>query len=255
MPITKDSLLDFFKEPTIQKFKEFLQQHIGENNSIDFKEKWISFDSIAKIVLGIANSGGGCVVLGVQEVSGAFISKGLENGDKVDPADFIKKISKFIPDKIIPGINLHDFNYDDDVYGKLQGKCFQVIMIEVQEKDLPVICKSDSKSTNKGDIYTRRGTSTEKVNYDELQEIISKRVDTQYSKTLEIKLEEELNQLKALYDAIPLTVNRNSYTAWGNNYAMVLLNQQSNTVFPKETYEQFLVRMINKKCNKINNII
>ena len=66
--LTKDSLIDFFKEPTLENFSEFFEKNIGETNNVDFKGKWIDIDKIAQIALGIANCGGGCIIIGVEVV-------------------------------------------------------------------------------------------------------------------------------------------------------------------------------------------
>ena len=50
--MTKDSLLAFFKEPTLEKFSEFVTQNLGEGTRVEFKERWISDVKLAKILMG-----------------------------------------------------------------------------------------------------------------------------------------------------------------------------------------------------------
>lgn len=37
--MTKDSLISFLKEPTLETFSDFLKENLGETNNIDFKSE------------------------------------------------------------------------------------------------------------------------------------------------------------------------------------------------------------------------
>ncbi|WP_378954883.1 helix-turn-helix domain-containing protein [Pelosinus sp. sgz500959] len=256
MEITKDSLLNFFKEPTIEEFAHFLQQNVGESNNVDFKENWIDFDKMAKIILGIANSGGGAIVIGVSEQDNNIVAAGIPNDNIIDAADLIKKISKYFPEKILSCINLLNFFYDNEVYGTLRGKKFQVIIIRVKPSDLPVICESDSKSLQKADIYIRRGTSTEKINYDELQELIAVKIEAEKDRISNLELKDELVQLRTLYDAVPVTVKKMGISGiTQSSMFLSVMGLQQNAIYPKEGYEDFLVSSIEKKKEKIKRML
>ncbi|MCE5284522.1 MAG: ATP-binding protein [Pelosinus sp.] len=256
MEITKDSLLDFFREPTIEKFAHFLEQNVGETDNVDFKESWIDFDKMAKIIFGIANSGGGAIVIGVSEKDNNIVSKGIPNDNILDAADFIKKISKYFPKKILSCISLLNFIYDNEVYGALKGKKFQVIIIKVKPSDLPVICEADSKFLQKADVYIRRGTSTEKINYDELQALIAARIEAEKDRISNLELKDELVQLRTLYDAVPGTVKKMGISAFLQSpMYLSVVGLQENTVYPEESYEKFLVSSIEKKKEKIKRML
>mgnify|MGYP003170441182 FL=1 len=63
----RDIVYKLLQEPTLDNFREFLQNQTGEHNAIDFKREWICKDKLAKLMLALANYGGGVVVFGVQE--------------------------------------------------------------------------------------------------------------------------------------------------------------------------------------------
>ena len=103
----KDSLMNFFKEPTIEKFDEFLTKNMGEANEIEFKGEWIELEKMCKIILAIGNSGGGCIVIGVTQSNGSLISDGIKNGTK-DAVEFSNVIENYIPQRILNKIELKD---------------------------------------------------------------------------------------------------------------------------------------------------
>lgn len=254
---TDDSLSKFFNEPTHENFSLFLQNNTGESNHIDFKSGWIDYPKLAKTILGIANSGGGCIVFGVNESDGTPKPDGIEK--TTDHADFTKKISKFIPNSLLNKIELKNFFYENEIYAQpIKDKKFQVIFINVKDEDLPVICESDSNETNKGEIYIRRGTSNQLINYDELQEIIRIKVQAISNNIDSKNLKEELEQLKVLHDAVPISVNRFSFSAFKNysvKSALALIGKEPNKVLPTKTFEEFLVEMIEKKQDKIEKLL
>ena len=44
----KDIVYGLLQEPTLDKFREFIKNHTGEHNSIDFKKQWIEGNQLAK---------------------------------------------------------------------------------------------------------------------------------------------------------------------------------------------------------------
>ncbi|WP_349818042.1 MULTISPECIES: AlbA family DNA-binding domain-containing protein [Clostridium] len=252
----KDSLKNFFKEPTIEEFDEFLKKNMGEANGIEFKGEWIDLERMCKIILAIGNSGGGCIVIGVTQENGFLISKGIQ-GETKDAVDFINVIKNYIPQRILNKIELKDFFYDNSVYGELMGKKFQVIFVNVSNSDLPIICNKDSgRFLKEGEIYVRRGTGTEKANYEELQEIINKSANAKCSEINNVTLKEQLEQLQQLYDCIPLSINKHSFSSFKQSQAMLsLLGKEENKALPDKSYEQFLVDLIKEKQEKIKKIV
>ncbi len=49
------------------KLKQIIKSGFGESNELDFKEQMISEEKIAKIILSMANSGGGTIIFGVDD--------------------------------------------------------------------------------------------------------------------------------------------------------------------------------------------
>lgn len=76
--MTKDSLLDFLNEPTLETFSFFLEQNLGETNNIDFKSEWIEIEKVAQILMGMGNCGGGCILIGIAEKDGNLEPKGIQ---------------------------------------------------------------------------------------------------------------------------------------------------------------------------------
>lgn len=67
-PQIKDHFYDqFLKEPTKDNFRDFMKKSCGELNEMDFKETWIDKGPLAKIMLAMANNGGGIIIFGVKE--------------------------------------------------------------------------------------------------------------------------------------------------------------------------------------------
>ena len=253
--MTKDSLLMFLREPTMDNFSIFLMENIGETNNIDFKAEWIEIEKIAQILLGMANSGGGCIIVGVAEDKGKMEANGITE-NIYDSADFIKKVAKYFPDSLVGNIHFTNFFYNHDVYGDLKDKKFQMVYIQLDDEMLPVICEHESKFFKKGDIFIRRGTSTEKINYEELNILVSQKVEAINSKVTNEGLQEELQQLKILYDSIPSTINRFSFSAIKQSpIVLQMLGKEENKVYPEESFEQYLVNMIQKKKNKIEKYL
>lgn len=253
--MTKDSLISFLKEPTLETFSDFLKENLGETNNIDFKSEWIEFEKLAQILIGMGNSGGGCIIIGVAEEDEKLVSKGIQE-KTYDPSEIFKKINKYFPDSIVENIQIFNFFYDNDVYGKLKNKKFQMVTIYVEDDKIPIVCECESKLFKRGDIFIRRGTNTEKVNYEELQTLLNRRIEAAKAQLTDEELNVELKQLKILYDAIPSVINKYSYSGLMQSpFALQILGKQENKVYPDESYEQFLVNMIKKKQEKIKTYL
>ncbi len=246
----KEVFAEFFSEPTREGLKEIIDLGYSESNNIEFKSEWIDKAELAKIILSIANSGGGCIIFGLEEKDKVLISNGIEKVK--DEAEFTGEIEKFLPRALIKKIELINFRYDEVMYPKVGDKIFQVIFIGSDKKYVPYICESDGNKIYKGDIYIRRGTSSKKINYEELQELLNERVETEYSSSDEILLENELEELKILYSEIP---EYKSIFAEGITIGLFEGAKQKNKNYPKEEYEEFISRMIEKKKKQIEELI
>ena len=95
----KEMVYDVLQNPTRENFIDILDNGLGEQDNLDFKVQWIEAQKLAEILLGIANSGGGAIILGVKEnEDGTLESIGLS---KIEDKEKINsKMAKFLPEKI-----------------------------------------------------------------------------------------------------------------------------------------------------------
>lgn len=129
-------------------------------------------------------------------------------------------------------------------------------MINVEDDKIPIVCERESNLFKKGDIFIRRGTNTEKVNYEELQMLLNRRIEAIKAQLTDEGLNEQLKQLKILYDAIPTVINKYSYSALKQSpFALQMFHKEKNKVYPEKSYEEFLVDMIQMKQEKIQKYL
>jgi predicted HTH transcriptional regulator len=247
----------FFNRPTTDSLKQLISSGFGETDRLDFKEDWPSDGNLARHVLALANSGGGVVVVGVrQEEDGSFASVGMKK--LRDKAKVSQGLSKFFSPAI--DYELLDFPFTDSTYKDLNGKAFQVLLVESDAKRIPYQARIDGDGVSASAIYVRRGTESIAANHDELERLINARIESGYSSTSVLELQEHLEQLKTLYSAI--SANRMTSTAF-SKLALALSMSTTGTMFesvpnplyPSETYEQFISGLIPRKKRKIEQLL
>lgn len=255
----KDILYEFFQEPSRENFTHMINWNTGEQDNIDFKEKWIFDTKLCEIMLGMANCGGGVIIFGVKEKKdGTVEAVGLENLE--DKADIESKNKKYLPESF--KFKVYDFDYSGEEYSKLKDKKFQVVVVESNDEDLPYIWNKDSNGTEVGCVFVRRGTKTHKANSVELKRIIEKRIRASYTDGSSLELEEHLKQLKVLYGFISRS---KSYFELGEQLGVNLaklfstvipdVKHEPNEYYPDEEYEEFIRRMIDRKKLKIEKVL
>jgi predicted HTH transcriptional regulator len=229
---------------------------------LDFKEKWLPFPQMARHILGISNAGGGCIIVGVAEMDDKTLeANGIEA--LLDKAKVVDGIKKFLPNVLLEEVELGDFAYDASEYPKLVSKKFQVIFISSDSKRLPYISMAESDGIRNNAIYTRRGTTTVEVNYEELQGIINQRLETGYSSQSEIDLQAHMEHLKMLYGQVSkyhVRVSGGFYEklqAFSENIdgMMGTREQIANPMYPEEDFEKFIIKMIEKKKRRIEALL
>ena len=136
-----------------------------ETATVDYKEKFPenigSWMELAKDVYGMANYGGGYIVVGVED--GTFKPKGLETSFHIDAQALTSKLNKWINESV-------DISYYEHIRNiNRQNKKFPIIQIHgtVSKSLIP---KCDGVYTteygqkkigfSKGIVYTRENTST-----------------------------------------------------------------------------------------------
>lgn len=102
----RENFARFFESPSREGLRNLLQGHIGELNSYDFKKEWLTFSKLARHILGLANSGGGCLVFGIKEKKDkTFDPVGLAK--LLDKADIHKGIQNFLPSSVKYEVLIH----------------------------------------------------------------------------------------------------------------------------------------------------
>lgn len=266
----KDKFFDLIvKNPSRDGFKTFLKESCGELDNIDFKEKWITKGKLAKIMLAMANTGGWVIVLGIQEnKDDNYLAVGID--ELKDAADVEKGIKKLVPRNL--SYSVLNFIYDDEIYGEYAGKKFQAIIIADAPEQLPFFSIGASDDIEKDCVYVRRGTSSEKASARDFETMIQRKLENVFKESNDLSLKEHLEQLQFLYDSIPQ--KKRILVKKGNRFVGAMEGLQAlsermteifgepdqyeevpNENYPSEDYEQFLVRMIDKKKLKIEKIL
>ena len=268
-PQIKDHFYDqFLKEPTKDNFRDFMKKSCGELNEMDFKETWIDKGPLAKIMLAMANNGGGIIVFGVKEnEDNTFDILGLDS--LKDTADISNSISRLVSSSL--DYEVFNFVFDSDVYGKFENKKFQIMVIHDTPERLPFVSLGQSEKIEKDVIYVRRGTKSEKATSEEINRIIERKIATIYSENTDMSLDQHLEQLKKLYSELPQKIQVLVRKGTQPNFAAALkvfgerigalygtpdeYEEKDNPNYPDEGYEAFILRMINAKKWKIEKVL
>jgi predicted HTH transcriptional regulator len=263
-----ESFAKFCEKPTRVRFRELVQFNTGEYDDLDFKKEWPESSKLAKHILAFANSGSGIIVIGIEETEEKkLISCGIKSIK--DKAIINSQLSKYIPTGI--EYNILDFTYSSSEYGELNGKSFQVMIVEYNPEMIPFVSLKEGKNIKENAIYIRQCTSSVLANYEQLQKLLNNRIATNYNTSSQIELDEHLTQLKLLYNKI----KKYNYVYVKNNknndkkgfaeleqlakkaLESVYGEEKSvpNSNYPNEDYEEFISRMIEKKKVRIESLL
>lgn len=241
-----EEFAQFFEHPTRDSFRDLIKKNFGENRQIDFKEEWPDLPKIARHILALGNSGGGALIIGVAEKDDGSIEATGILAIK-DKTDIIQGVRKFLPHQL--EYEILDFSFHSSDYQAIQGKNFQVVLIEDLPQYLPFVCQADTDKLRRAAIYVRRSTNSEEASYEELQDIINRRIETAYSSSKELNLDEEMAELKALYSQLrPSRDRRITMAGFG-------LLFEANPNYPKEDFDAFTNRMIGLKKQRIERLL
>ncbi len=199
----KEIFARFFEEPTRDKLRTILQNNQGEFDNCDFKAEWIESAKLARHILAMANSGGGCIIFGVAEnIDKTYDSKGINN--LKDKKAILEQIENYIPSDLMDSVDTVDFSYEASEYPRLIGKKFQVVFVGDNPEHIPFISMKEGAGIQKNIIYVRHnsGPESEPASYEELQKIFDRRLETGFSSGKEIDFRIHLEQLKILYDNV-----------------------------------------------------
>lgn len=238
----------FFEMPSRESFRALLKENVGELRCLDFKEQWLDHSGLSKHILGIANSGGGCLVIGVEEIDdGTLLPKGLSS--LTDKADIVNGIKNYIPNSLYANVDILDFSFDASEYNELIGKKFHVLFVECDAGHMPFVSLRSGSGIRSGAIYIRREGATEEASHDELQRLLNLRISGGVNTTKEICLKDHVDQLRVLFDAIPRRRQAFHFAAIG--MMMVNFNSEPNPLYPEEDFDSFILKMILKKKKRV----
>lgn len=268
-PQIKDKFYDdFLKDPTKENFRNFLRQNCGELDEIDFKQDWIDKGSLSKLILAMANSRGGIIIIGIKELeNGTLEPTGIEN--LKDKADINDSISKYVPRTL--DYEILDFSYDASEYEKIQNRKFQMIYVHDTPERLPFLSLAETTGLEKDTIYVRRGTKSVKASAEEFNKILNAKISTIFKDASDMSLAEHLDQLKLLYKEVPkkihILVKKGSPSPVLESIAATVskicalggvpdeYEEADNPNYPEESYEAFISKMIQMKKLKIEKVL
>jgi hypothetical protein len=198
LDITED-FARFFESPSREKLRELLRKRTGEYDFLDFKEAWPERSELARHVLAFANSGNGCIVVGVAESSdGTFDVKGLQS---IEDKTLLKEsIAKYLPDAV--SFEIHDFEYRESEYAAIKGKSFQVLFAVHNPLSVPMLACAEGTSLKRNRIYVRTDGSSTEADHVAVQKLIEKRLEASAGPAPEQihNLKQHLSELHALYE-------------------------------------------------------
>jgi hypothetical protein len=204
-------------------------------------------------VLGLANYGGGCIVVGVEQREDGTLDPVGHDGIR-DKNEVSSALENFLPDTLFRQIETLDFSYEESEYPKLKDKSFQVLLVEDDPSHQPFIPVKDGASVSSNVIYTRRGASMVATNHEEFQRVVSRRLETGYSSRRELDLKTHLEQLRVLYEQVsPYSMKSliGEMMLQSSGIHRLFTKRVPNPSYPEEDYETFLARAIARKKRRI----
>lgn len=238
---SKEEFARFFESPSRESLRNLLKNQTGEYDDLDFKATLLSPDDTAKHIIGMANKSGGVIVFGVeQKESNIFYSKGLQKLE--DKTDFQKKLAKYIPANLT--YLVIDFSFMESEYPDLKGKSFRVILVEYNPMYIPYLPLKDSEIIKTNHVYIRHNVSTVIANYEQLQDILNRRIETGFSSSRELSFREHLSQLQDLYSVIPKTYQVSFFDTMQRIITGATGELKKNPDYPEESLEDFVKKLI-----------
>lgn len=147
--IVPQTLKEFLITPSRESLKELLLNNTGESDYVDFKSSWVEWTKLAKHILAISNSGGGCLILGVrQEDDGSLTLRGLTDEDFYDKADVDNKLQHLLPSYLT--YRTEDYLFQSEVDPLLHSKRFQALIIEYDPGMSPLLRWSQKGNSGTG---------------------------------------------------------------------------------------------------------
>ncbi len=257
-----ESFSKFFESPTRESLRSLLREHLGELRNCDFKEAWPEHSAVAKHLIGLANVGGGCLVVGVKENKDKTLTPvGLTQIE--DKADIVSRIKLFLPEPLLAALEIADYSYEAAEYPTLVGKRFQVVFVHARPEAVPFVAQRSGSGVRSGAIYIRREGATEEASYEEVQRLLTERLAASPQTIAARNLKEHLEELKVLYSEIPKNIQTGASPIASAQWAQELAKFTSlfagetkrNPEYPAEDYQAFVRRMLEGKKKLIENVL
>jgi predicted HTH transcriptional regulator len=227
----------FLEAPSRDRLRELLRRRSGEYDFLDFKERWPEKSKLARHILAFANSGSGCLVIGVGERDDKTLDvKGM---DAIQVKTQLKdSVKKFLPESI--AYEILDFEYSESEYAQLVGKKFQVLLVVHNPDIIPALALVDGAEVNANRIYVRKNNKSTEADHSDLQELIRIRLKQSMQTPASRKLQEHLAELESLYERLPPSVIR---------------MMTDYDFSPKKDLYRFLDRLIDLKKKAIEKLL
>ena len=154
-----------------------------ESQELEFKEQF-NFAGLAEYLrdfAGFANNRGGYLVFGVTDsprVAAGLSDSARDQFEKIDP----EKISGYLLDYFSPSIDWEPASFEID------GRVFGVFRVRAAGQK-PLVAKKDAgkgQEIRNGEIYYRYGGRTQRVQFAELENIISRRIERNNQEWLDL---------------------------------------------------------------------
>ena len=191
----KENFAKLFDDPNRVTLKDSLNNLTTEYDDFEFKEIEIKDYILAKHIIGMANTNGGIIILGVKETENGLKPCGLESN--TDTTDMKKQLAKYLPHELSYEIYQIDYNERDE-WDNLKNKSFKIIKIEFTPEYIPFLPIKESTEYKRTDIFCRKNSSTTRCEYDDLQDIFNKRKSINRYRITALTLRNELEELKIL---------------------------------------------------------
>jgi predicted HTH transcriptional regulator len=245
----KEEFARFLEEPSREELRNLLAWNPGELPQLDFKADWPDMPKLVRHILGLSNSNGGCLVLGVAERADKTLEpQGLPKIH--DKNEIAQGRRKFLPGPLMEIIHIMDFTYRASEYGVLDGKSFQVLIVPDAPENVPFIPIGETTGIRRTSIYVRRMAATEEASYEELQALLNRKLATGESNQSALDLGAALKELRFLYAEL----NRCHIEDPGSLAASNLFRVRLHADYPSESYPKFLCRLISQKKLQIQTL-
>jgi hypothetical protein len=248
--ILYEEFANFLEKPARDTLRDLLRRNLGELDQLDFKEDWPEKSTLARHVLAMANSKGGSIVFGVED--GSMDPKGLAAAK--DKAEAFQELQKYVPPSLLEQLEIMDFKYEASEYPRLDGKTFQVLRVPDDTARIPFIASAGGDKIRNASVYVRKGTESVEADYEDLQRLVNRRLETGLSSTAELDIRDHLTQLRILYQQLSPTRDKGGGLMFQlGDMARSLLQIQSepNPDYPTEGLDAFVARAIELKKRKV----